>query len=313
LFTLVATTVGAAVVTIGRITPTGGPLTIFWGDGTSTVVADGSIILQAHNYAGAGTWYITITPASRITQVALTDAQLSGLKSAQLKDSAMTYFVCYTMGNAEANVINSSDMVNWTALTRWQMFSMPGTHNIDTADMVTWTALTYWGLYLMPAGTYSIDSADMVGWTALEYWILYFMPAGTYSINTADMVGWTLLEQWWLQNMPTGTYTFAAACMANWIKAILIYAHSLLDGGVDLTQADVDAILLDAHNGLAARSAIAGTIRVAGTNAAPSGIFQAAAACPVDGATPGKEIAHELLNDGCATGGNVWATVTFTP
>ena len=138
------------------------------------------------------------------------------------------------------------------------------------------------------------------------------MPAGPYNIDSADMVAWTPATLW-LYSMPAGTYTFAAVCMANWISATNIYVHSLPDGGVPLTQADVDAILLDIYGSLATRTAVNGAIIISGTNAAPSGVFQAAAACPVDGATPGKEIAHELLNDTCATGGNVWATVTFTP
>ena len=34
--------------------------------------------------------------------------------------------------------------------------------------------------------------------------------------------------------------------------------------------------------------------------------------CPVTSSTDGKEIAHELLNDGCAVGFNKWTTVTIT-
>jgi hypothetical protein len=60
------------------------------------------------------------------------------------------------------------------------------------------------------------------------------------------------------------------------------------------------------------RTGTGGTINVGGTNAAPSGVFAAPGACPVTAATDGKEIAHALLNDGCAVGFNKWATVTIT-
>jgi hypothetical protein len=64
-----------------------------------------------------------------------------------------------------------------------------------------------------------------------------------------------------------------------------------------------------------ARTVNGGTLNVGGSNAAPSGVYQPAAACPVTAATPGKEIAHELEFDGCGAiaAGETWTTVTFTP
>ena len=273
-------------MTIARITPTSGQLTIFWGDGDSTVVAAGDLANHAHAYAGAGTWTITATPASRITQLRIFDPLLSGFHSAQLRGNAMTDFLCSGLGNAVASVIDSADMVAWPS-PNWILSSMPA------------------------GGTYSINSTDMAAWTPTLWW-LYTMPAGTYNIDTSDMVAWSP-DSLSLYSMPAGTYTFAAGIMANWTRASSILVHSLLDGGVNLTQADVDGILLDVYGSLATRVVINGIINVGGTSAAPSGIFQAAAACPVGALTPGKEIANELLNDGCATGGNTWAFVIFTP
>ena len=77
-----------------------------------------------------------------------------------------------------------------------------------------------------------------------------------------------------------------------------------------LTQAAVNAALWGFYQGTTTRTATGGTINVGGTNAAPSGTFQAPASCPVTVATPGKEVAHALLNDGCAVGFNKWTTVT---
>jgi hypothetical protein len=103
------------------------------------------------------------------------------------------------------------------------------------------------------------------------------------------------------------SYTFAANCMFAWAAATTIRCD-----GLGLSQATVNAILLDIWNGFATRTGTGGTINVAGTNAAPSGTYQAATSCPVTGATPGKEIAYELINDGCGVSSKHWATVTFT-
>ena len=79
-----------------------------------------------------------------------------------------------------------------------------------------------------------------------------------------------------------------------------------------LSQSVVDAILWELYQASAApRTVSGGTINVGGSNAAPSGTFQAVASPPVSAATPGKEIAYELLNDSLGLFNN-WATVTIT-
>jgi len=81
--------------------------------------------------------------------------------------------------------------------------------------------------------------------------------------------------------------------------------------GNSLTQAQVNAILWGLYQAaIVPRTATGGTINVSGSNAAPSGTFQTPAACPVTVSTPGKEVAHALLNDGCAVGFSKWVTVT---
>ena len=256
--TLTATTTASPEnVIIDRMTPVGGDITIFWGDGDSTVQAPGDEASETHSYATAGTYQIRVTPASRIQQVDLHRSQLSGFNSTMLRDSPITYFRCFSIGNAQPNAVSSADMSAWTP--------------------------THWGLYSMPAGTYAIDSQHMSAWTPTG-WYLYSMPAGdlTFTINPNHFAGWTT----------------TTSVVAN--------DNSLL-------QADVDALLWGMYQAsVAPRTVAGGTINVGGDNAAPSGVFQAAAACPVTAATDGKEVAHELLNDGCAEGFNVWATVTIT-
>jgi len=122
------------------------------------------------------------------------------------------------------------------------------------------------------------------------------------------MASWTPTG-WWLYSMPSAdsSYTFASDTMRNWTSATSILCNDL-----GLLQATVDAILYDIYAGFASRTASNGTINVGGSNAAPSGTYQAASACPVTDGTDGKEVAHELVNDGCGVSANHWATVTIT-
>lgn len=134
------------------------------------------------------------------------------------------------------------------------------------------------------------------------------MAAGTYTINTANMASWTP-AYWYLFLMPSGTYTFSDTDFDGWTTTTIFRLYSL-DPAV--VTAVVDDILYSFHKASTSRTGTNGTITLSGTNQAPSGVYQAAAACPVDAATPGKEIAHELVNDGCGAIANHWATVTIT-
>jgi hypothetical protein len=131
--------------------------------------------------------------------------------------------------------------------------------------------------------------------------------AGTF--NSADVSAWrptTFL----LFSMPSGyAFTFTPSGFAAWNTAL----NNFQMQGNALNQTQVDTILSDLYIAAASgRSATGGTILLGGTNAAPSGVDQAAAVCPVTTSTPGREIRHELLNDGCGVGFNKWATVTVT-
>jgi hypothetical protein len=113
--------------------------------------------------------------------------------------------------------------------------------------------------------------------------------------------------------MPVATYTITitAGGFASWSTGL----NSFQMQGNSLSAAQVNAILWDLYQAAKTpRTATGGTINLGGTggtaNAAPSGTYQACASCPVSAATPGREVAHELKNDGCAAGFNKWATVT---
>ena len=302
--TLTATT-GApgATVTLQQLTHSV-PTMIDWGDGSGPdAIAAGTVVPIQHVYAAAGTYAVTIARARWITHLDLQDAKIGGLNTAELRQS--TYIDRFYVTAITGSTINSADMAGWTP-TDWRLYFMPaGTYAIDSADMAGWTPTT-WYLYSMPAGTYAIDSADMAGWTP-TFWRLSSMPAGTYAIDSADMAGWTPTD-WRLFSMPAAstTWTIAANDFAGWLPTTVFYCHDNA-----LNQAQVNALLWGMYQAAATpRTGAGGTILVGGTNAAPSGVFQPCAACPVNVATPGKEVAHELLNDGCGVGFNVWATVT---
>jgi hypothetical protein len=177
---------------------------------------------------------------------------------------------------------------------------------LDTADLRGAVLTHFWVNGLGAAATNRVASSDMTAWRPTN-WYLFSMPAGTYTITSSDMTAWRPAH-WLLYSMPAGAITdITAASFSGWVGCS---DFQIQDNGLSQTQ--VNAILWGLYQAsVTPRTASGGTINVGGTNAAPSGTFQAAGA-PVTAATDGKEIAHELLNDGQAVGFNKWATVTIT-
>jgi hypothetical protein len=124
---------------------------------------------------------------------------------------------------------------------------------------------------------------------------------------SGDLSGWVLPSSMTQLQLQGNNFSDGPALATN--SAMTLYR---IDSNGILLQATINSILWRIYQNTSTRTATGGTINVGGTNAAPSGTFQAAVSCPVTDSTPGKEIAHELLNDGCAVGFNKWATVTFT-
>ena len=336
--TLTATTTGAAeTVTIHRMTPaTGKSLTIDWGDGNSTVVAAGVTAAQANTYASAGTYNVRVTNALDIVQINLQDAKLSGLKSAELAGAAITYFVCYSITNTTPGRFDSADVSAWTPTT-FQMHSMPSGYagTFDSADVSAWGPSSF-NLSAMPTGyAGTFDSADVSAWNPGTF-ILYSMPAGyAGTFNSADVSAWNP-GTFYLYSMPAGyAGTFNSADVSAWNPVTFSLntmpvatftigitdnysgwagCNSFLMQDNGLLQADVDTILWSLYQASLSRVATGGTINLGGSNAAPSGTYQAAAVPPVSAATPGKEVAHELQYDGCdaIAAGKTWTTVTIT-
>jgi hypothetical protein len=103
------------------------------------------------------------------------------------------------------------------------------------------------------------------------------------------------------------TFTHSAGGFTNFLATTIFQMQSMA-----MSTSTVDAVLWDLYQATKApRTGSAGNINVGGSNADPSGTYQAASSCPVTGSTPGKEIAHELKNDGCGAGFNKWTTVDY--
>lgn len=306
-FLYATTATPGETVTIHRITPTGGSITISWGDGEATTVAAGVITAQAHVYAAAGTFEIRVTPLILVTALDIHDPALSGFRSAQLAGNAMRYFVCNSLGATVQNVINSADMIGWYPF-HWWLYSVPsGSYIINSSDFSTWKPSQFF-LFSMPSGAYTINTADFSLWNIL-YLYISNMPVGTYIMNLSNFSS-SNPQSFSINNMPSASTTWAI----NSTDLSGFRAMTTFDMGNNVfNQSQVDAILWGLYQAsVSPRTATGGTIDVGGTNAAPSGTYQAAAACPVSAATPGKEVAHELANDTCAAGFNKWTTVTFT-
>lgn len=260
----------------------GVPTVIAWGDGATTNVPANTDTDVTHTYGAAGSYRITIPRASKLTKLQLEDAKLGGLNTRELRRSVLTYWRTSVITDS---VINSADMVDWRP-TDWLLFNMPvgGSYAINTADMVDWRP-DKWNLFSMPVG-------------------------GSYIINTADWTAWNP-RYFRIPTMPVGdtVWTIAANDFAGWVRCSEFYAQ---DNGLSTTQ--VNAILWGMYQAATARTVSGGGMQLGGPNAAPSGTFQAATSCPVTVATPGKEITHELLNNGCGgvNLGRVWATVNIT-
>ena len=178
-----------------------------------------------------------------------------------------------------------------------------GTYTIDTADMAAWRPGT-WYCYSMPAGgTYTIDTRRHGGVAAWHLELL--LDAGGWHVHHRHrrMAAWRP-GYWYCYSMPVGAVTVSAASdFAGWISTTTIRADN--NG---LLQAAVDAILSGCWSAFATRTATGGTINVGGTNAAPSGVLQAA-----NPPTTGKEFAYELANDSQNVNPTKkWTTITIT-
>ena len=275
--------------------------TVYWGDGNSDIYT--GTAARSHAYAGAGTWVVSVDEPLYVTTLNLNDNKIT-LNSADV--AAMANVIDFRVYSLKAGTFDSADVSAWRP-SSFHLHSMPAGYagTFNSADVSAWQP-AYFYLHSMPTGyAGTFDSADVSAWQP-AYFYLYSMPTGyAGTFDSADVSAWRP-AYFYLHSMPAGYAITAGGGFANWSTTVNFYVQN--NG---LTAGTVDAILWELYQASTVpRTASGGTINISDSNAAPSGTYQAATSCPVTVATPGKEIAHELKNDGCAVGFNKWTTVT---
>ena len=275
--------------------------TVYWGDGNSDIYT--GTAARSHAYAGAGTWVVSVDEPLYVTTLNLNDNKIT-LNSADV--AAMANVIDFRVYSLKAGTFDSADVSAWRPAV-FYLYSMPTGYagTFDSADVSAWRPSSF-HLHSMPAGyAGTFNSADVSAWQP-AYFYLHSMPTGyAGTFDSADVSAWQP-AYFYLHSMPAGYAITAGGGFANWSTTVNFYVQN--NG---LTAGTVDAILWELYQASTVpRTASGGTINISDSNAAPSGTYQAATSCPVTVATPGKEIAHELKNDGCAVGFNKWTTVT---
>ena len=276
-------------------------VTVYWGDGNSDIYT--GTAARSHAYAGAGTWVVSVDEPLYVTTLSLSDNKIT-LNSSEI--AAISNVNDFRAISLKAGTFDSADVVAWRP-SYFYLYSMPAGYagTFDSADVSAWRP-SYFYLHSMPAGyAGTFDSTDVSAWRPSYFWLLS-MPTGyAGTFDSADVAAWRP-NVFYLYSMPTGYTITAGGGFASWTTTSNFQMQS--NG---LPTGTVDAILWELYQASTVpRTASGGTINISGSNAAPSGTYQAAASCPVTVATPGKEVAHELKNDGCAVGFNKWSTVT---
>lgn len=280
--------------------------TVDWGDGDSDAFT--GTAQRTHEYADAGTYSITIDLPENVVTLDISDSKVT-LNSSGLQDMVnLEVFFASGIGSGQ---FNSVDFSNMTSLTRFGLSAMLAgyTGEFNSADLANATGMQRFYLHTMPSGYEGhFDSVDFANMTSLQQFYLHTMPAGyTGEFDSADFSSISTLTQFYMASMPVGfVFTISNdSDFSGWVNMVDIQMR-----GTGMTQVQVDTILFSLYSMGTNRVASNGRIRIDGSNASPSGTNQPAVSCPVDTNTPGREVANELLNDGCAVGFNTWATVT---
>ena len=322
IFSFTVTTTGAQTLTLQDLGIASGKIVrVWWGDDTyNDYTGTGT---RTHAYGGAGTWTVRMSPASAITVIDFRDTKItlnqtlalcrsvtslridniSGFNSQYISSMALTYLNLYfpVAGTYTFNSQHISSM----ALTYLNLhFTAAGTYTFNSQHISS-MALTYLYLRLGVAGTYTFNSQHISS-MALTGLSLYFDVAGTYTFNSQHISSMALTTLYVVLHAASTTKTIARS---DWSGEVVRRAQSpTIQMG--LTAEQVSDILLGIYDmaSSGARTVTGGTLNVAGSNAAPTGVLQAA--CPP---TTGKEAAYELVNDTCGVipAGEEFAAVTI--
>lgn len=268
-------TTGAQTLTINSLgVASGESVTVDWGDGSSDTYT--GTAMRTHAYASAGTWKVQFfTPENiRTFDVRDTKVRLHSTNIRSLRN--VTTFTAIGLRND--GTFNSVDVKDWRP-TQFYLSSMSAGFG----------------------GTF--NSVDVKDWLPFNFYLFNMLTGYSVTFNSVDVKNWRPNIFSLSQMYTSFTFTFTPGDLAGWTTTTLI---NMNDNA--LSEAQVDQILADMYAAFATRTATGGTLNVGGSNAAPSGILQAA--CPP---ATGKECAYELANDSCGINPTrKWTTVTIT-
>ena len=300
-FSMTVTTTGAQTLTIQDLTVSAST-TVDWGDGSSNDYTGSGT--RAHNYAGAGTWKVTIKQPLNVTLIDLRDTKITNLPG-----------------------LSVSRLVNLTSLRL---------SGIDTA--LVWTVndaapmpskITYLYLHSLPNLTWNVGSVAGANMPSnIAY--LYLLTLANLTWNVGSVAGANMpsnITYLNLQSLPNLTWNVGSVAGANMpanatsvtivgTGTVTIEATDILPAPMttfrfenNLNRAAVDAVLAALYLAFPTRTGTAGTIDLLGTgNAAPTGVSPGSAECPP---TTGWNTAHELVNDSCGVSAKHWASVAL--
>jgi hypothetical protein len=291
-----------------------------WGDGSALETGDS----MSHAYAAAGTYNVTLRlpRADRwLVTIDMNGDRVVGDALAALRGCrALTYIAL----NLNAGLNSAYSLAT---LRRWwptmATLNLSNTQSLITGTLADLPA-SMERLYL--SNTQSLVTGTLADLPASMTTLYLYNTQSAITGTLADLpASITILRLDSTQSVITGTLADLPASMRH---LQLNNTQSLITGGgaatsralatvrlenLGLDQPAVDSILYSLYLAtITPRTASGGTINLGGTNAAPSGTYQAATSCPVTEDTDGAEIAWELLNDGCDVGFNKWSTVTIT-
>lgn len=292
---------------------------------TNVVAFDAnSLKLTAFNTSDLAAWRPTTF------QMYLATAGSTGaFNSADLAAWRPTAFSVFAMPTSfNTGVWNSADLTAWRPTTFYFQMPTGNTGTFTSADLTAWRPATFF--LDLRSVTCVMNSAHLVDWRPTSFTLRYIsILSGTF--NLADLTAWRPTQFGLFQLSAGFTITLNSADVAAWKPTTFeIYGNGTAPTftagggfanfttttgfsffGLALSQTQVDAVLLELYQAsIAPRTVANGAIQLQGSNAAPSGTFQACASPPVTAATPGKEIAYELLNDTIGAFSNHWGTVT---
>ena len=203
-FVLTATTTGAQTLTITGLTvATDKSVVVNWGDGNSNTYTGAGA--RTHNYAGAGTWTVSIANRRDITLLDLQDTKISGaISSSNPMPSRLTSLFLYNMPNLTWVVSFSAPIPS--TLTTLSLSTMAGITWLVSSTAPVPTGLIYLKLVTMTGITWAVSATVP-------------MPTGLAYLYMAGVAGfsWTVSAT---APMPTGLQTLDLASFTTITWAI---------------------------------------------------------------------------------------------